>query len=90
MDKDYAKETNYNFVRKKKLAKKNCEGIKLMFSELNSEDCPLYVPILVSKGRRDDLKQYLIDNNVYCPNHWNNEHFKIKKQHIRRRTFFGM
>ena len=56
----------------------DCKGIKLMFPSLRSDDCPLYVPILVSNGRRDELKQYLIDSNIYCPNHWNNKEIDLR------------
>ena len=49
-----------------------------MFPSLRSDDCPLYVPILVSNGRRDELKQYLIDSNIYCPNHWNNKEIDLR------------
>ncbi len=41
-----------------------------VFSELGDEDCPLFVPILVPDGKRDELRQYLIENRIYCPVHW--------------------
>ena len=34
------------------------------------KDTPLFVPIFLSNKKRNELKQYLIDNKVYCPNHW--------------------
>ena len=36
--------------------------------ELGDNDCPLFVPILTEK--RDELRQYLIKHEVYCPVHW--------------------
>ena len=39
-----------------------------LFPELGAEDCPLFVPILVKN--RDELKKYLISQNIYCPAHW--------------------
>ncbi len=50
-------------------------GVQLMFPSLKSTDIPLYVPILVANGKRNALKRYLIDNGVFCPNHWDNENF---------------
>ena len=41
-----------------------------IFSKLAKDDCPLFVPILVPDGRRDDLRKYLIENEIYCPIHW--------------------
>ena len=41
--------------------------------EINfKEDCPIFVPIfLKNKNDRDCLKNKLIENQIYCPNHWN-------------------
>src|SRR5690606_9921762 len=35
-----------------------------------NNNCPLFVPLVVNLGKRDELRQYLIENNVYCPVHW--------------------
>lgn len=43
--------------------------VKLLFSDLNKEDVPLFVPVLISENRAD-LRKYLIDHAVYCPIHW--------------------
>ena len=48
---------------------RNCEGIDLVFDRLADEDVPLFVPILVKKGR-DQLRKHLIDQQIYCPVHW--------------------
>ncbi|WP_066190738.1 aspartate aminotransferase family protein [Gracilibacillus timonensis] len=32
--------------------------------------CPLFVPVMVSGNKRDGLRNFLIQNNVYCPVHW--------------------
>lgn len=42
----------------------------LIFKELSSSDCPMFVPILVPDGRRDSLRRHLIENKIYCPVHW--------------------
>lgn len=47
----------------------NVAGIKLPF-ELKEGDCPLFVPVLLEEGKRDRLSRRLIENSVYCPNHW--------------------
>lgn len=42
----------------------------VIFPELKDKACPIFVPILVSSGKRDELRQYLIKNKIYCPVHW--------------------
>ena len=41
-----------------------------IFKTLDEDDCPLFVPIMIDKGRRDGLRKYLINNEIYCPVHW--------------------
>lgn len=41
-----------------------------VFKEVKEFDCPLFVPIIVPNNKRNDLRKYLIKNNVYCPIHW--------------------
>ncbi len=41
-----------------------------IFPEILPKDCPLFVPILVPGGRRDELCAYLIQEKIYCPKHW--------------------
>ena len=42
----------------------------LVFPELNEQDCPMFVPILVPDGKRDLLRKYLVAKGIYCPIHW--------------------
>lgn len=42
----------------------------LVFPKLGSTDCPMFVPILVPDGKRNELRRYLIQNEIYCPIHW--------------------
>ncbi len=42
----------------------------LLFPDLSENDCPMFVPILVADGKRDQLRQYLIKQGIYCPVHW--------------------
>lgn len=42
----------------------------LIFPNLSENDTPMFVPILVPDGKRNNLRRYLIENDVYCPVHW--------------------
>lgn len=42
----------------------------LIFPKLKDTDCPMFVPIVVPDRKRDDLRRYLIQNEIYCPIHW--------------------
>lgn len=42
----------------------------LMFPKLKESDCPMFFPVLVPGNRRDSLRRFLIDNEIYCPVHW--------------------
>ena len=41
-----------------------------IFKEMKENDCPMFVPIIVPDGKRDELRRYLITNEIYCPVHW--------------------
>lgn len=43
---------------------------QLIFSEMAIDDCPLFVPIYVPDGKRDELRQFLISKKIFCPVHW--------------------
>lgn len=38
--------------------------------EISDTDTPLFVPIIIADEKRNQLRKWLIDNNVYCPVHW--------------------
>ena len=42
----------------------------IMFSKMKDSDCPMFVPILVPNGKRNELRRYLIKHEIYCPIHW--------------------
>lgn len=45
--------------------------LKLLFPELESNDCPIFVPIILeNKKERNMLREHLIKNDIYCPVHW--------------------
>lgn len=45
-------------------------GDLAVFFQMEEEDCPLFVPILVPEGKRDALRRHLISRQIYCPVHW--------------------
>ena len=49
---------------------KEIPGISLIWDKLEDEDVPLCVPILLDEQIRDELRRYLISQNIYCPIHW--------------------
>lgn len=44
--------------------------VEPLFPSLNDGDVPLFVPVAVKDGKRNELRRYLIENSVYCPVHW--------------------
>lgn len=42
----------------------------LIFPHNKDKDCPMFVPVFVPNGRRDELRNYLIKHEIYCPIHW--------------------
>lgn len=48
----------------------NIKDINIMIDNNDSSDCPLFVSILVGRKKRDDLRKYLISQDIYCPIHW--------------------
>ena len=42
----------------------------LVFHNMKDTDCPMFVPILVPDDKRNELRRYLIQNEIYCPIHW--------------------
>ena len=45
-------------------------GKYVIYHNIKADDCPMFVPILVPGGKRDELRRYLIQNEIYCPVHW--------------------
>jgi len=42
----------------------------IIFPEQSSNVVPMFVPVLVPDGKRNELRRYLIKNDIYCPVHW--------------------
>lgn len=66
IDKTYIK------TRRRKNANILMDAFKdlLIFNEMKKTDCPLFVPLYVPDGKRDQLRRYLIEHQIYCPVHW--------------------
>jgi hypothetical protein len=68
--------SHLNVERIKEQRRKNASvlldslGEIAMFKELEENDCPLFVPIMVSEKNRDELRRYLIEKQIYAPIHW--------------------
>lgn len=43
--------------------------IQFMFP-LDDMDCPLFVPVIIKDGKRDAIRNKLVENDIYCPVHW--------------------
>lgn len=52
---------------------KNNVNIEFFVKDYNENDGLLFVPIILEKEKRDALRKYLIENNVYLPVHWPQE-----------------
>lgn len=69
-----ANRLNTDLIRKRR--KTNADVLRrnfaewLVFGDIRDTDCPMFVPIIVPDGKRDDLRTHLIKNNIYCPVHW--------------------
>ena len=45
--------------------------LKFLFSEIDNDVTPLFVPVIVkTQELRDELKKQLISRQIYCPVHW--------------------
>jgi len=73
---DILNKLNCNKIREKR--KKNAKYLTDELSKIENVKCisysdndtPLFVPILILDNNRNKLRQFLINNNIYCPVHW--------------------
>ncbi len=53
----------------------------LIFAKMSDTDCPMFVPVLVPNEKRDELRRFLINKEIYCPVHWPmSEYHKLDKR----------
>lgn len=52
----------------KGLSKSKC--VTPVFKKVQESNVPLFFPVIVENGKRDKLKSYLTENEIYCPSHW--------------------
>lgn len=56
---------------------------RLIFPSISTEDCPMFVPVLVPNEKRDSLRGYLIQHDIYCPVHWPvSEYHKLEEREL--------
>ncbi|MEJ8767641.1 hypothetical protein WKU33_17600 [Oceanobacillus sp. HCA-5259] len=47
------------------------KNIKFLFPEPDlNKYCPLFLPVMLSNEKRNELRKELVENKVYCPVHW--------------------
>lgn len=49
---------------------KNIGYIENGLGILEQDETPLYFPLFVKKGNREELQKYMAENNIYCPIIW--------------------
>lgn len=73
-DIDLTKKLDVKFIKNRRRA--NAEVLRaafsdwLMFMKLSPTDTPMFVPVIIPDGKRDEMRRYLIRNEIYCPAHW--------------------
>ncbi len=76
-------DVKYIITKRKKNAKILRETFPewLIFPNMKEYDCPMFVPVLVPDGKRNDLRRFLIENRIYCPIHWPvSDYHRLNKQ----------
>lgn len=73
-DTDFARHLDVETVKTKRQRNASilCDAFKeiALFRSIGEDDCPLFFPILLEPDLRDSLRQYLINQRIYCPIHW--------------------
>ena len=73
-DVELAKRIDIKFVMDRR--RKNAEVLRAAFTDwlvlprISPTDTPMFVPVLVPDGKRNELRRYLIEHEIYCPIHW--------------------
>lgn len=48
----------------------NLKCVNPIFKKVQEGDAPLFFPVIAENGKRDKLKHFLVENEIYCPSHW--------------------
>lgn len=48
----------------------NSNDVKCAYKKIQDNEIPLFVPLIIRKDLRTELRQFLINNKVYLPIHW--------------------
>ena len=48
----------------------NSEDIRCFNPEIDNNETPLFIPVFINPNRRNDLRRFLIQKNIFCPIHW--------------------
>lgn len=54
----------------KEIQKLNSDLIRCINHSVDENETPLFVPVIVGDGKRDELRRFLISKEIYCPVHW--------------------
>lgn len=57
--------------------------VELMFDRMLTEDCPLFIPIILKPEIRMEVREVLIKQNIFCPCHW-----PVDKRYPHKKTRF--
>lgn len=45
-------------------------SVTVLWPQLPPQVIPMALPVIVEKGKRDTLRNFLMERNIYCPIHW--------------------
>ncbi|EGT3613231.1 hypothetical protein E5N06_07725 [Clostridium perfringens] len=73
---NYKRYENYKYLIESLI---NLEGIEIIFKSIDKNIVPLYFPILIKNGKRDEIQRKMAKRNIYCPVVWPMSNFVCKK-----------
>lgn len=47
-----------------------CSCLRAVYNEIKDDEVPLFIPVAVKPGLRDELKRFLVEKQIYLPIHW--------------------
>lgn len=74
------RDTDAKFIRKRRcdngayltslINEIGSKDVRCFNTSITDDETPLFIPIYVNLEKRNDLKRYLIQKDIYCPVHW--------------------